>query len=240
MKIPELAADASARVTLGCSCARECRRQHFIQESSGGRWPGMPTCLLDGGIAPTGPSEPGAGSREQGAGSRGRVCFGRDVRDVREGERGKRVWFGAEEPSMRRDWALRRAAADEGRARGRESLGALREGKWQVASARHPRVIFRVLGRPKSTPNRWMTGHGPWTSTSACSLPPRANLSRSCPPGPFPVRAQRGLIGAHVSRQFHGPWSVIHGPWSMVHGGYRVRAGRAKMRDRCRSDFASP
>jgi hypothetical protein len=62
---------------------------------------------------------------------------------------------------MRRDSALRRAAADEGRVRGREFLGAMREGKWQVATGRHQREFFRVLGRPKSTPDGWMTGHGP-------------------------------------------------------------------------------
>jgi hypothetical protein len=225
MKIPEFAADASAGVPLGCSCVRKCRRWHFIQGSSSGRWPGTPTCLLDEGIAPTRGAD-----RGQRAGGRGGA--GGD-RSGREGERGKRVWVGTEKPSMRRDSALHRAPADEGRVGSREFPGRGRRGRGPTgASAR----VFRVSGRPKSTPG----DDGPWTSARACSLPPRANLMRSCPSGPCPMRLQRGSMGAHVSRQFHGPWSVVHRPWLRVNGGYHVRAGRARMRDGCRSDFASP
>jgi hypothetical protein len=48
VKIPRLAADASAGSAFFCSSARKYGRWHLIRGSSSGGWPGMPTCLPDG------------------------------------------------------------------------------------------------------------------------------------------------------------------------------------------------
>jgi hypothetical protein len=50
--------------------------------------------------------------------------------------------------------------------------------------------------------------------------------------------AQPGLMRAHATRPLRGPWALVHGPRSTVHGAHHLRAGRARMRDRCRSDYA--
>jgi hypothetical protein len=71
MNSPEFAADAPARVTLGCSCARRCRRWHFIRGVVVVDGPEWRLASQMGELRPRG--QPSGGQR-----AGGRVGFGWD------------------------------------------------------------------------------------------------------------------------------------------------------------------
>jgi hypothetical protein len=210
MKIRKFAAYASARVTLGCSGAGKCRRGASFEGVVDGRECRL-ACLM---------------------GCRAHVA----------------IWRGR---GSGRDGTGRVGSGSGRRERGGTGRESLQGGRiWHCAAARRMRVEFETGGfRAMREGER---GHGKAFArdfqgvgeTQIHSGRRRALDHRSCI---YPSPSRKRLARMPIRAMTHWRPTGVDGrtsfpavPWSMDDGAYSVRAGRARMRDRRRSDLAPP